>query len=137
MNNDDDWACELACEKRVSQKSLKRMWKIIGKELKEMGYQVNNIQMPKVRAFILSLENFEETTKELSPHLMDTSSIEYGETDSDPPSACAFSIKSAMEDYWIILKCQGRNSLKKDLDHELKHIYESFLGLKWGTLTRG
>ena len=60
--------------------------------------------------------------------------MEWG-TKCTTPSALTFFADA--DQTWIILKCDGYGySLEVDLKHELLHLWEAKLGLKWGTLTK-
>lgn len=120
--------------KEIKQEILKRIWKAIRLNLRDK-YPVEDISMPKIEAISLTHRRFRKAMKQLetSPHFMDTSGIEWGE-EVGFPSACAF--PSDVDQKWIVLVCRGLRPLEQDLKHELLHIWESTLVLKWGTLTQ-
>ena len=122
-------------KEEVPLETLKKIWEEIRGDLKKKGYQVENVQMPRVRAFVLSRKYFLEINKELleSPHIKDLGEAEYGEKSNANCSASIF--YSDVNQEWIILKCEGTLPLEVDLNHELRHLCEDFLGLKWGSLT--
>lgn len=123
------------CKKEVSQKTLKRIWDQIREDLRTKGYSVKDIEMPKVQAFVLSPKRFIKVGRELkeSPHVRDKSTEEYGEKVNLEESS-AFLVFIDTIETWFILKCEGRYSVKRDLDHELRHLFERALGLKIGIL---
>ena len=121
-------------KEEVPLETLKRVWEEIREDLKKKGYQVEDAQMPRVKAFVLPYEYFVKIHKELleSPHTKDQSEVEYGEKSKD----CSASIfYSDVNQEWIIIKCEEDPPLEVDLNHELRHLYEDYLGLKCGSLT--
>ena len=120
----------------IEQVILRMIWEETRASLKN-EYLVGNISMPKIEAVILTRKRFRKATKQLlaSPHILDMSVIEWGEIVKFP-SACAFMAEVEQEQKWIILVCDELIPLEQDLKHELLHIWESTLGLKWGTLTK-
>jgi len=121
-------------KEEVSSETLKRIWEEVRQDLKNKGYRVENIQMPRVKAFVMPYKYFTQTFKELlkSSHVIDESKREYGEW-SKASSACIF--YSDVNQEWIIIKCEGDPPLEVDLNHELRHLYESCLELPVGSLT--
>ena len=120
--------------KPVEQAILERIWKEIKLELAGK-YSVDNVEMPNIEALVLSYKKFRKALNKLlsSPHIKDTSEIEWG-AKCTTPSAVTFFIDENQT--WAILKCGGYGcSLEADLRHELLHIWEAKLGLKWATLT--
>ncbi len=121
--------------KPVSRVILVRIWEEIRLELTSK-YPVDNIEMPNIQALVLNYKNFTKALNKLllSSHIEDTSEIEWG-TKCTTPSALTFFADA--DQTWIILKCDGYGySLEVDLKHELLHLWEAKLGLKWGTLTK-
>jgi hypothetical protein len=123
--------------KPASRVILVRIWEEIRLELTGK-YAVDNIEMPDIQALVLNYKNFTKAFNKLllSLHIEDTSEIEWGtKCTSTIPSALIFF--ADVDQTWIILKCDGYGySLEVDLRHELLHLWESKLGLKWGTLTK-
>lgn len=120
--------------KPVNQAILIRIWEEIRVELADK-YPVDDVKMPNIRAMILNYKNFRKALKKLlsSPHIEDTSETEWG-AKITTPSAVTF--YGDVDQTWMVLKCGGYGySLEVDLRHELLHICEAILGLKWGTLT--
>jgi hypothetical protein len=126
----------------IEQKYIRHLWEQTRNELKDRYPKVKDIPMPKISAMTLGPENFRRQHRQLlqSKHIRDTGLIEWGSPStmktSDLPSACVF---EADEDQgWIILKRTGKKSwsIENDLIHELFHVWESALGLRWGTLSR-
>jgi len=117
----------------VEQATIVRIWEEIKREIAGK-YPVGNIKMPNIKAHVLNRNHFRKVVRKLlwSQHIIDTSEIEWG-TKCTKPSAVTF----LAEGEWIILKCKGYGfSLEDDLRHELLHVWEAKLGLKWGTLTQ-
>jgi hypothetical protein len=120
--------------KPMSQALLTRIWEEMRLELANK-YTVDDIEIPKIRALILSYKNFMKAYNKLltSPHIEDTSEIEWGAKVTTPS---AFTFYGDVDQTWVILKCDGYGySLEVDLRHELLHLWEAELDLKWGTLT--
>jgi len=124
-------------KKEVSPSTIKNIWESLRKELETKGYHVENIRMPKIKAFIQKPQHFFKTAREFegSPHLTDKSEEEWGEQ-VKPQMVSALCFFSDVEDSWTILKRKGGHSLQTDLRHKLKHIWESVLGLEWGSLSK-
>jgi len=117
----------------IKQETLRMIWEETRSSLKNK-YLVENISMPKIEAITLTPKRFMKAMKQLqlSPHILDMSVIEWGET-AGFPSACTFF--ADVEQKWIVLVCRELRPLEQDLKHELLHIWENALGLEWGTLT--
>ncbi len=117
----------------IKQETLRMIWEETRSSLKN-EYLVENISMPKIEAITLTPKRFMKAMKQLqlSPHILDMSVIEWGET-AGFPSACTFF--ADVERKWIVLVCRELRPLEQDLKHELLHIWENALGLEWGTLT--
>lgn len=117
----------------IKQETLRMIWEETRSSLKN-EYLVENISMPKIEAITLTPKRFMKAMKQLqlSPHILDMSVIEWGET-AGFPSACTF--LADVERKWIVLVCRELRPLEQDLKHELLHIWENALGLEWGTLT--
>ena len=121
--------------KEVPLETLASIWEKIRQDLIRKGYRVENLQMPGVRAYVMNQKDFAQTFKELleSPHIRDEGEKEWGKSSKASTSACIFYADVSQE--YIILKCEGDPPLEVDLNHELRHLYESYLGLQWGSLT--
>lgn len=122
--------------KQVKQAILTRIWEGIRLELASK-YPVDNVELPNTIAMVLNYKNFVKAHKKLlsSSHIEDTSEMEYGAKVTTIPSATT--TFADVDQTWIILKCGGYGySLEVDLRHELLHLWEAKLGLKWGTLTQ-
>jgi hypothetical protein len=122
--------------KEIPQERLRKIWEEIREELVAEGYAVENVKLPEVRAFRLKYKKFSRVFRQLekSSHIRDTYEEEYGEKSNKIlPSACVFF--SDVDQKWFVLKCDGRGHIETDLKHELYHLWEDTLKLKWGTLT--
>ena len=121
-------------EKPIKQEILRKIWEETRSNLRDT-YPVENISMPKIEAVILANKRFWKAMRQLlsSPHILDESQTEWGES-AGVVSACVFF--SDVQRKWMILVCEGLRPLDQDLKHELLHVWESTLGLQWGTLTR-
>ena len=124
----------------IEQEHIRALWEQTRNELRDRYPNVKDIPMPKISAMTLGPKDFRRQHRQLlqSKHIRGTGPIEWGSpmSASDLPSACVF---EADEDQgWIILKRTGKRSwsIEKDLIHELFHVWESTLGLRWGTLSR-
>jgi hypothetical protein len=124
----------------VEPEYIRELWEQTRNELKGRYPKVKDIPMPRISAMTLGPKDFRRQHRQLlqSQHMRDTGPMEWGSPStmktSDLPSACVF---EADEDQgWIILKRTGKKSwsIEHDLIHELSHIWESALGLRWGTL---
>jgi hypothetical protein len=120
----------------IKQGLLKSIWEEIKKELMAKGYSVQDSELPRVRAFRLKFKEFNKKLKELrkSPNIRDKGEEEYGEKEKAGQLSSAFALPLNDQE-WIIFKCDGLFPLKDDLKHELTHVWEHTLRLKWGTLT--
>lgn len=121
----------------VSQKLLGTIWGEIRITVSKIYPCARNIEMPKIEAITLSRAAYVKQFNYLikSPHIQDRSLEEWGNggVKPDESSALIFHDDSFT---WYILKCRGRFPLERDLRHELAHIYEDFLLLPEGTLTK-
>jgi len=119
----------------IAQQTIEKIWEEV--RLKLGGhYAVEGIEMPKIRGLILAKVRFKRILAQLlaSPHIYSTEEEEWGPRQQHTlPSAINF----RAEDTWVIVKNgAGRCTVEEDLRHELLHIWESILGLSWGTLTQ-
>ena len=114
---------------------LSRIWEETRLELASK-YNVNNVEMPRIKGIVLSYKRFRKALNRLlsSPQIEDTSEVEWGQKTPDPS---AFTFFADTDQTWIIVKCSGYgDSLQADLRHELLHLWEAQLELKWGRLDR-
>jgi hypothetical protein len=116
---------------------IERTWQGIKRELARDGYPVEATKMPPISGWTLNTENLRKAWEiaSSSPSLANTSQEEWGER-SDEWAACTIPSvdQTSGGQGWGILIWEGMRPIRKPLRHELLHIWESLLGLKWGTL---
>jgi len=97
------------------------------------GYAVDDVAMPQIVAITLDSEGLQKAWKDTArfPNLSNQSEAEWGEH-LDEWQACTF----PTGDHWLVLVYERMRPIKNEIRHELLHIWESLLGLQWGTLTR-
>lgn len=112
---------------------IERIWQNIKRELTSDGYPVESIEMPRIAGWTLDTNNLRKAWEitSSSPALVNTSLEEYGE-ELKEWSACT--IPSNVDQMWRILIWKEMRPIRKRLRHELLHVWESLLGLKWGAL---
>lgn len=123
-------------EKKIEEWLIKEIWENIKTRL--VDYDVKDIKMPVINAFVLKERHYLKACRELAKKskFRETVLIEYGELFPAIHSA-GFAMQDQSEDDegWLICIRKGKRSITVNLEHELCHIFEYLLGLKWGTLT--
>jgi hypothetical protein len=124
--------------KAIRPDVIERIWQGIKRELASDGYPVESIVMPQITGWTLDMNNLRKAWEKTSstPALMNMSLVEYGE-ESEKWAAFTFPsvAQTSADQKWMVLLWEGKRPIRRPLRHELLHIWESLLGLKWGTLT--
>ena len=118
--------------REIKQFLIKRIWEDIRQELASDGYLVEGINMPKIDGLTLTTNRLKKAWKQTSS-LLNTSEVEYGQKSEKWRASVFF---SDVNQLWVILVWEKARPIRNEVRHELLHIWESFLGLKWGALTQ-
>jgi hypothetical protein len=115
---------------------IEKIWENTKNYLAQQGYFVQDIKMPDIVGITLTLERLRDAFRILnsSPHIINTSKIEFNGEYVDEGSACVF--RSDEPNQWNILVWEKARPIRNEIKHEILHIWESILGLEWGTLTQ-
>ena len=110
---------------------IEKIWRNIQQELVSRGYAVQGITMPKITGMTLSSNSLMKAWEAVKtfPNLVNQSEAEWGEY-LEKWKACVF----PTEEGWTILVWNRARPIRNEIRHELSHIWESLLGLQWGTL---
>ena len=123
---------------QVSEDIIIKFWEELRDEIGNDYPQVKSFVRPLIQAWVVPSDFYIKAIEGLlsSGHLNDTSKIEYGTTiKHENASACVFFLND--DRTWLIIKRKNWGfSLEHDLKHELSHIYESTLLLKWCALKK-
>jgi len=121
--------------KEVPASVIRACWRKVKRELAGQ-HLVYNVKMPNIEAFIVTAAQFRQNIRTMNGNYNGTdynALEEYGRptNSAEHPAVMYHNYK----DSWTIFSQKGKANLDDVLEHEIRHVFEHFLGLKCGALT--
>ncbi|QLJ52686.1 MAG: hypothetical protein Sv326_0511 [Candidatus Fermentimicrarchaeum limneticum] len=109
----------------ISKSTIEKAWRILKSDLKNKGYNVGLIEMPKIKAIVCTKDDFFRIGEQLQK-ISNLETEEYGKSITFDKSARAF-VKQLDEEgkKWLIL-IREDCPISDELIHEMRHIFEFF-----------
>lgn len=120
----------------ISQRTIEKIWKRLYEKLRQMGYRMQNIKIPNIYAIVLGPRNFIKFIQRLRKIGFISMDIEEYGRDMGIRDTGAICLPRGKAWVIIIQTYAERGPLERYLIHEILHIFEDLLGLRWGSLTR-